>query len=65
MMDLSKVADLALIMIDASIGLEMETFEFISLLNVINMYFYSIRIMDFLMLWVFLLILTTLKIINN
>lgn len=34
MMDLAKVADLALIMIDASIGFEMETFEFISLLNV-------------------------------
>ncbi len=34
-MDLSKVVDLALIMIDASIGLEMETFEFISLLNVL------------------------------
>lgn len=33
MMDLAKVADLALIMIDASIGFEMETFEFISLLN--------------------------------
>lgn len=33
MMDLAKIADLALIMIDASIGFEMETFEFISLLN--------------------------------
>jgi len=33
MMDLSKVADLALIVIDASIGFEMETFEYISLLN--------------------------------
>jgi len=33
MMDLAKVADLALITIDASIGFEMETFEFISLLN--------------------------------
>lgn len=32
-MDLAKVADLALIVIDASIGFEMETFEFISLLN--------------------------------
>ena len=33
MMDLAKIADLALIMIDASVGFEMETFEFISLLN--------------------------------
>ncbi|KAM3139101.1 hypothetical protein pb186bvf_008699 [Paramecium bursaria] len=33
MIDLAKVADLALIMIDASIGFEMETFEFLSLLN--------------------------------
>lgn len=33
MMDLSKVADLVLLLIDASIGFEMETFEFISLLN--------------------------------
>ncbi|CAD8186781.1 unnamed protein product [Paramecium pentaurelia] len=33
MSDLSKVADLALILIDASIGFEMETFEYLSLLN--------------------------------
>jgi ribosome biogenesis protein BMS1 len=33
MMDLAKVADLVLMCIDASIGFEMETFEFISLLN--------------------------------
>ncbi|EGR32753.1 hypothetical protein IMG5_071660 [Ichthyophthirius multifiliis] len=33
MIDLSKVADLALILIDASIGFEMETFEYISLLK--------------------------------
>lgn len=33
MTDLAKVADLALILIDASIGFEMETFEFLSLLN--------------------------------
>jgi len=33
MMDLAKVADLVLLLIDASVGFEMETFEFISLLN--------------------------------
>jgi ribosome biogenesis protein BMS1 len=33
MSDLSKVADLALVLIDASIGFEMETFEYLSLLN--------------------------------
>ena len=34
MIDLAKIADLALILIDASIGFEMETFEFFSLLRV-------------------------------
>jgi ribosome biogenesis protein BMS1 len=33
MIDLSKIVDVALIMIDASVGLEMETFEFMSLLK--------------------------------
>ncbi len=33
MIDLAKVADIALVMIDASIGFEMETFEFLSLLK--------------------------------
>jgi len=33
MMDLSKIADLVLLVIDASIGFEMETFEFISILK--------------------------------
>lgn len=33
MIDLSKIADLALIIIDASLGFEMETFEFLSLLR--------------------------------
>mmetsp|Transcript_5025 Transcript_5025/g.4598 ORF Transcript_5025/g.4598 Transcript_5025/m.4598 type:complete len:95 (+) Transcript_5025:185-469(+) len=32
MMDLAKITDLALLTIDASIGFEMETFEFLSLL---------------------------------
>jgi ribosome biogenesis protein BMS1 len=33
MVDLSKVADIALVMVDASVGFEMETFEFLSLLK--------------------------------
>jgi ribosome biogenesis protein BMS1 len=33
MVDLAKIADLALLVIDASIGFELETFEFISLLQ--------------------------------
>ena len=34
MMDLAKVADLVLLMIDASYGFEMETFEFLNILQV-------------------------------
>jgi len=33
MIDLSKIADIALIMLDASIGFEIGTFEFLSLLK--------------------------------
>ncbi|KRX10661.1 P-loop containing nucleoside triphosphate hydrolase [Pseudocohnilembus persalinus] len=33
MIDLAKIADMALILIDVSIGFEMETFEFISILR--------------------------------
>lgn len=33
MIDLAKITDLALVLIDASIGFEMETFEFLSLLQ--------------------------------
>ncbi len=33
MLDLAKIADLALLMIDASYGFEMETFEFVSMLQ--------------------------------
>lgn len=33
MIDLSKIADIALVMVDASVGFEMETFEFLSLLK--------------------------------
>lgn len=36
MIDLAKIADLALILIDVSLGFELETFEFISLLRVNN-----------------------------
>lgn len=32
MIDLSKICDLALVLIDASVGFEMETFEFLNLL---------------------------------
>lgn len=34
MIDLAKVADLCLLVVDASIGFEMETFEFLSILQV-------------------------------
>ncbi len=33
MIDLAKITDLALILIDASVGFEMETFEFLSILQ--------------------------------
>ena len=33
MIECAKIADLALILIDASIGFEMETFEFLSMLQ--------------------------------
>ena len=33
MIDLSKIADIVLLLFDASLGLEMETFEFLSLLK--------------------------------
>lgn len=33
MLDLAKIADLAILVIDASLGFEMETFEFISILK--------------------------------
>ena len=33
MIDLAKIADLALVLIDASIGFEMESFEFLSLMQ--------------------------------
>jgi ribosome biogenesis protein BMS1 len=34
MIDLAKVADLCLILVDASVGFEMQTFEFLSILQV-------------------------------
>ena len=42
MIDYAKIADLALIMIDGSLGFEMETFEFLSILKVF--YFFLIII---------------------
>ena len=33
MIDLSKIADIVLLVLDASLGFEMETFEFLSLLK--------------------------------
>lgn len=33
MIDMGKIADLALLLIDASVGFEMETFEFLSILR--------------------------------
>lgn len=45
MIDLAKVADLALILIDVSIGFELETFEYLSLLRVkFNFKIYSYTI---------------------
>ena len=35
MIDMAKLADIVVLIIDASIGFEMETFEFLTLLNVI------------------------------
>lgn len=37
MIDAAKFADLVLLLIDASVGFEMETFEFLSLLQVRTM----------------------------
>ena len=36
MIDLSKIADLSLVMIDASIGFEMQTFEYLTMMRVIE-----------------------------
>ena len=35
MIDLGKIADLVLLMVDGSFGFEMETFEFLNVLQVI------------------------------
>ena len=43
-MDLSKIADIAIVMIDASVGFEIETFEFLSLLKVQMMFKLESRI---------------------
>lgn len=42
MIDMAKIADIVIILVDASIGFEMETFEFLSLLRV-NSLFFNIR----------------------
>ena len=47
MIDMAKIADIAIILIDASIGFEMETFEFLSLLRVINLYTSHIKFHPF------------------
>lgn len=36
MIDTAKIVDLALILIDASVGFEMQTFEYLTLLRVLN-----------------------------
>lgn len=36
MIDYAKIADLALLLVDGSLGFEMETFEFLSILKVIK-----------------------------
>jgi ribosome biogenesis protein BMS1 len=38
MIDYAKIADLALLLVDGSLGFEMETFEFLSILKV-NFFF--------------------------
>ena len=52
MIDTAKIVDLALILIDASVGFEMQTFEYLTLLRVYT-YLYIFRVMDFLMLWAY------------
>ena len=52
MIDTAKIVDLALILIDASVGFEMQTFEYLTLLRVI-IYLYIFRVMDFQMLWAY------------
>ena len=42
MIDTAKIVDLALILIDASVGFEMQTFEYLTLLRVIK-YLYIFR----------------------
>lgn len=51
MIDMAKIADIAIILIDASIGFEMETFEFLSLLRVIHKIILEIVIFFILFAW--------------
>ena len=43
MIDLGKIADLVLLMVDGSFGFEMETFEF---LNVLQVLFYFLLLLN-------------------
>ena len=43
MIDLGKIADLVLLMVDGSFGFEMETFEF---LNVLQVFFYILLLLN-------------------
>lgn len=53
MIDMAKIADLCLILVDASVGFEMQTFEFLSILKVRKRArIILFRAMDSLMSWV-------------
>ena len=43
MIDVAKVADLVLLMVDANFGFEMEIFEFLNIAQVLDCYFNSFR----------------------
>lgn len=47
MIDYAKIADLALLLVDGSLGFEMETFEFLSILKVKLRILYSLKIYFF------------------
>jgi GTP-binding protein required for 40S ribosome biogenesis len=51
MIDLAKVADMCLVLVDASVGFEMQTFEFLSILQVSSLKMLNniLRVMVFLM----------------
>ena len=41
MIDVAKVADLVLLMVDANFGFEMEIFEFLNIAQVLDCYFFT------------------------